>query len=569
MEVMELKANGITVILDYVIAMAEEALIYGFFSRSEFSVRGFAANVSRSPVYVYSGKEIMLKKFVPIDTENFFTKLVNGRENVHHGICISKEIGDKYIFTEASNEIEDIYQFLMKKFNLPLKREWIPYILENAPTQLCKCETTYYGEQQDICSKRLYNCLMTEEELSEIISKGLESRKICISQKEQKDLVFENMDDYFNKYGHTLVSNLDNVLNPLVPLVDRLEEVAFLNRRLYPQQAAIANGLIENMNHNSYGIENMDMGTGKTLVSLAVIEGFFNRRYLKAHPKKTIKEMYSEPSSVKYRNVIMCPSHMVQKWKASIEEDIPYAKVIIIRDLGVLINLKNHGRLREGKEFYILSKDIGKLSYMYKPTPTQKKCREVKQYRCSECNMPRPSDLHSRCTCGSNHWVLVSQKYKKEGLICPECGELLFPADVSNLHLNPERADQHLPLQPIDFAKRTEANKCCRHCGASLWQPSCAPLFSEFFVQPKLHKSEKWIRISHFTNKTRKHRTTAWVYKKEMEEYVLSKEIREEDIEYPKNYGPRKFAPARFINKQLRGFFDFAIFDEVHECEFS
>lgn len=300
-----------------------------------------------------------------------------------------------------------------------------------------------------------------------------------------------------------------------------------------------------------------------------MVEGFFNRRYLKSHPDKTLKDLYLDREAIKFRNFIMCPSHLVEKWAASIQEDIPYARVAIVRGLKELIALKKKGKERTSKEFYIMSKDLGKLSYMYAPIPTQIKYKEVKQYVCEECGEPRPKDLRKRCSCGSNQWYLSPQCYFEEGLICPECGELLFPADVTRLRLDPEKEDRHKALLPLDFASQTSLNRTCRHCGSALWKPSCTPLDQTFFAPKRKKKRQKWIRMSHFANKTRKGRKTAWVYQKDIDEYILVNNIREEDIEYPNVYGPRKYAPARYIKKQLKGFFDVAIIDEAHECESS
>lgn len=572
---MELYVNGISAHLEYAITVAgslgKQALLYAFYHRSESAVRGFAANVGKTTILLYSDDKEVLATFDPCDVDSYFTKLCNGREYVHHGVSISQEIGNRFIITDVEGQINDMYQYLMNHFTLPLLPEWIPFILDNNQGKIKRCLVDCYGENGESKGQDrvVYECLLTDEDLAGIVSNGLKNKKIRISEQEQSDLKFENMDDYFQNYGHTLVENLENKLNPLVPLKERLDDVAFLHKRLFPQQAAIANGLIENMNHRSYGIENLDMGTGKTVISLAVIEGFFNRRYLKSYPEKTLKDLYLDRDAIKFRNIIMCPSHLVEKWASSIEEDIPYAKTVIVRGLKELVALKKRGRERTCKEFYIMSKDLGKLSYMYAPIPSQVKYKEVKQYVCEECGEPRPKDLRKRCSCGSDKWELISQDYYAEGLICPECGELLFPADVIRLRLNPEKEDRHKPLLPMDFATQTAANRTCRHCGSALWQPSCTPLDQTFFAPRNKKKRKKWIRLSHFANKTRKGRKTAWVYQREIDEYILVNNIEEEDIEYPNVYGPRKYAPARYIKKQLKGFFDVAIIDEAHECESS
>ena len=54
----------------------------------------------------------------------------------------------------------------------------------------------------------------------------------------------------------------------------------------------------------------------------------------------------------------MCPGHLVEKWKDSLEKEIPYAKPVIINSFKQLVDLRAAGRERNyGKEFYIISKE--------------------------------------------------------------------------------------------------------------------------------------------------------------------------------------------------------------------
>ena len=76
-----------------------------------------------------------------------------------------------------------------------------------------------------------------------------------------------------------------------------------------------------------------------------------------------------DESLVKYRNLVMCPGHLLEKWKGEIERQIPYAKATIVTDFSQLLELRKRGSQRFGKEFYILSKDFAKLSYSLKPVP--------------------------------------------------------------------------------------------------------------------------------------------------------------------------------------------------------
>ena len=51
-----------------------------------------------------------------------------------------------------------------------------------------------------------------------LISEGLARRNICIAEDKQEALIFHDMDEYFGKYGHTLVDNLEKIIQPLWPV---------------------------------------------------------------------------------------------------------------------------------------------------------------------------------------------------------------------------------------------------------------------------------------------------------------------------------------------------------------
>lgn len=573
---MKLSANGIFVHLDYALAVVsklkKEILIYSCFERSEISVRGYMANVGMVESSLYQdagGGTSKVLMFPKAETVNHYTKLTNGRESLSHGVCISRKINSQYIVTTEQDYEQDIYNLLMNHFSLPLLPEWIPYLLEAGVEHLLKCEAVIYGRvPQGLEGAVVYENLMDETILRELVSEGLRSKKIYISKQAQLPLAFENMDEYFKKYGHSLVANLEKKLDPLVPLKETVDEIAFLHKRFYPQQAAIVNGLMECLRHRKNAILNEDMGCGKTLQGMGVIEGFFNAWYLRRHGDKTIKDVYLDKECVKYRNIVYCPSHLVEKWAESIKEEIPYASTIIVRSLKELIRLRKQGKQRTGKEFYILSKDTGKLSYTYTPIPTQVKIKPVRQMVCNDCNTIRRNYMVKECVCKSRSWKVETVGFTKRGMVCPDCGELLFPADIRELKFMEDGGTE--PLQPQDFAVQTQANKNCRFCGAALWQPSCEPLEPKYFFRRKArHKTQKWIKMTHWANKAKKNKRTVWVYKKQEADYIKENDLIPSEISYPRVHGPRKFAPSRYMSKFLRGYFDFAIFDEAHECESS
>lgn len=566
---MRVSANSAFAYVDYVVALKwgairREALVYSCYSRSEMELRSFGANISLGNALLYpeetaQGSNITV--FPKMRMETYHTKLARGKEPLFHSVSLSTAVGEKYILTTEERRNRDIYNWLMNSFDLPLLQEWIPYLLTAGKEQIKEVETVVYGRMQEWMREMVvYEVSLTEAILQELVANGLRNHEIFIARKPQKPLQFDNMDDYFMKYGSSLIANLEKKLNPLVELKDTVDEIAFLDKRLYPQQAAIVNGLMECMRHSTYAFLNEDMGCGKTLQGLGVLEGFFNKMMMEKSGK-SIKEIYLDSSSVKYRNIIMCPPHLVKKWAEEIRKEIPYAKVIIVRDLKELCRLRKRGKKRTCKEFYILSKETGKLSYTYVPLPSQIKRRNAAAIVCKACNQARPVSMPKQCPCGSKEWKVEEYHFKQEGMVCPECGLLLYTADAENYI----PSDDKSPLMPADFATQTRANRICRHCGTPLWQPACEPVNKTFSFKPVRIRKKQWVKMTHWANMAKKNKKSVWVHEKWKQEYIRENGLSEDEITYPKVTGIRKYALSRYIKKYLKGYFDFAIFDEAHE----
>lgn len=566
---MRISANSAFAYVDYIISLRwsaakREAVVYSCYSRSEMELRSFGANISLGDARVYpeeSEQNNDMIVFPRMMMDTYHTKVSKRKEPLHHCVSMSRKIGENYILTTKKRREKDIYNWLMTTFNLPLLEGWVSYLLQAGEELIKEVKVEVYGRELEWMQELIaYEVSLTEEMLQELVANGLQKHEIYITMISQNPLQFDNMDDYFMKYGPSLIENLEKKLNPLVELKETVDEIAFLEKRFYPQQAAIVNGLMECMKNSNYAILNEDMGCGKTLQGMGVPEGFFNRMMMK-RSHKTIQEIYADSSAVKYRNIIMCPSHLVNKWAEAVRKDIPYAKVVIIKGLKELCRLRKRGKKRTGKEFYILSKETGKLSYTYVPLPYQRKCRNVAAVVCKKCKKVKPVSMPKQCDCGCTEWVVREYGFKQEGMVCPECGLLLYSAESEIFEPDAEKK----PLNPVDFATQTRANRICRHCGTPLWQPACEPVNKTFSFKPIKARKKQWIKMTHYANMAKKNKKTVWVHEKWKQEYIMENNLQEDEITYPKVVGVRKFAPSRYIKKYLKGFFDFAIFDEAHE----
>lgn len=307
-------------------------------------------------------------------------------------------------------------------------------------------------------------------------------------------------------------------------------------------------------------------------MAASVIESEAIKKWLKKHPGKTLHDAY-EPGVINYRAIIMAPGHLVKKWAEEIEEEIPYAKTTILQGgIQQLVELRERGKRPRGKEFYILSKDFAKLDSWQSPIPTQVKMKPLSLSICKDClqeegvmRYKKGKGGQGRCpTCNGTNFTpyryLGRMKFK--GLICPGCGELL----LRNKSYDPSAQDfdSKLPeciLTPKNFAVPKEENNVCYHCGIALWGSNAAPIV--YGGLPP--KEPKWYKVTHYSNFSKKSKTSAFVLKGHEADYYSSCITTEGLAEAASSYGPRKLAPAKYIKKYLKGYFDFAVLDEAHK----
>ena len=559
------------------------ALIMGFFHRSSVKVRGIAASLGSKDA------RIGWRSF-KTQSGNGWTGMFRpesmGRDKFLYCIATNKDIGTRYLITTSTMLHKDVYDFLMNNYKLPLLREWVPIILEELKKQ-CKAyplslEYTLPDNpvnielNRNVVSVKDIICYdfgeLTNDGLSDVVSSLLRSRKICITRNVMKPLEIESFDDYITRYGSSMADNLTKRLNPLSPLKPNVDTLALKYKSLYPQQAACVNGILAmRKNGIKYAVMNQGMGVGKTIQAIATVEGAKVEDYLKKNPHKTLRDAY-EPDAINYRVIIMAPGHLVEKWASEILEEVPYAKVVTGCGLSDFVSLRASGIKPSGREFYIMSKDTAKLDTLRSPIPTQVKSMKFCLDICKDCaeeegkiQYKKGNGTDAKCpACKGNNFIpfaVSSSTYR--GMVCPSCGQLLIKNkgyDVSK-----DEFYENIPnnvLGPAAFASQKKENSFCYHCNAPLWGGNAKPLMQ---YPGQIHKS-KWTKVSHYTNHAHRGRTSAFVLGGHVDEYrrsiVTDAGWREDDGE---TYGPRKVAPAKYIKKYLKGFFDFCILDEAHK----
>lgn len=546
--------------------------VLSIFDRSNQSVRSVSASLCRGSAFEVDykyGRQRRLGCSYEYKMNSFIYPLRIGKERVTHAMLVSEEIGKRVIITTEKRLHMDVYNFLMKNYKMPLLPAWIPALISELRYRK-NLEMDLHYESEDDCIpvplgtesvplrelKGLLFCNLTEKVLEDAISCLLKCGKIHISPYKQRKLSFKDMDEYFQRYGSGVMTNLQKQLRPVSQHTDEMKYAALKDIRLYPQQISTDMGVVEYFRKKKghYAIFNCGMGTGKTIMGAVAVDAYYNSKAMdKNH--MSLADVLKRPELVSYRCIIMCPPHLVDKWVSEINAQIPYAKAIALTDFSQLVDLRMAGRERKGKEIYVMSKDFGKLTYMDMPAVTQIKRKKIWECVCNRCGMSKPLSYKGKSCqrkeeCDGTYEIKVSP-IRKTGFICPSCGELICtpPRKSGDIFKN--------TLSYFDFLEHNSVNDHCWSCGASLWQPYVRNIGSEARVP-------KWHRVTHYANKAHKGRKTVWLFKGTAEKYFDGTgEMPIADL--GGEGGVRKYAPATFIKKYLKGFFDFAIFDELHQ----
>lgn len=505
----------------------------------------------------------------------YYSPIRRGKEKFYHMVGINETLrggmanGTGRFLTTRDRAADSFYDWLMENYSLPLMRKWAEelygYCRENGylidDTEVYRSKNTHTsmiewgGEKVDIGRLTVVSVSgLTPQKLQTVVKELFSLGRICITQTRQEKLEFKDMDQYFQKYGAKLVENLKSQIQPLAELDGEVKDFTLKHLWMYPQQAAQVNGGISLIEKNRYLIMNHGMGTGKTLCGAALCEGYFGRKWLKSHPGKTLKDLYMDPDNLAYRNIVMAPGHLVKKWAREIEENIPYSHVEILDDFSKLIQLREGGRTRQGREWFVVSKDFGKLSYQEKPAPTKMRKRPVYLKKCRKCRASIET-VQNYCTrCGEDVPVFFQTTgEQRNGMICPDCNRLLFSSG-SDVEKELGEEDRTGILLPSDFATHTTSNDECFYCGAKLWTPNVKNIGTQ--------SESVWKRVTAWSNKAHKGKKTLWIHEDYVTETVQDLELEVISIKEAK--GVRKFSPTLFIKKYMRGFFDIAIFDEAH-----
>ncbi len=526
-----------------------------------------------------------------------FIRQVTVRKQRYWGILLISRDRET-VYAVEGKEGESFHAFLMERFQIPLLPEWSSHLvrrLEESGRIRVECLRENNGDDKipgDLFPEGGLSIInvrfLTEQDVLNAVQGLMVEGKISVAERINSATAVSNLEEYFREYREEILAEQRERVKPLTELKGTMDNVAFLRRRLYPQQVDAVRAADAVLKENHAVLLAQEMGTGKTLEALALVEARENGKRMKAG--KSLPELLADPDAVNYRVLIQGPPHMVEKYRREIEGDVVNARCMILDSEEKALALERAGTPR-GKEFYILSKEQAKLRYQEMPGPSRVVRRRIQYKVCNRCGKRHlaPGDKCPYCgehgwhftvmcatcgevfpapggkcpRCGSRHIrpadvlpgsaVLANSRGKDvcipkaEGMACPCCGQVLLP--LMNLTGREAR-----PLMPEDFSKKSSRNAVCFWCGESLWQPHVRNLGTK--------RLSAWVAARRYVNKAHKSQTTEWVLRSRAAAY--KRLAGEEFIGFAEvEGGPRKVDLATILARKAR--FGYLILDEVQD----
>lgn len=467
-------------------------------------------------------------------SSDFGHLVVNKRDSIEE-LADNNELLKAYIYIRDLSELEaKLYDKLYDNTSIPLVEEWMSYmkeeLMKNKYLRQLNIDTIYKERPFEV-----FRLQVSKTQLLNIVQSGIREHNINVNNTTENSELMgftDGLDSYLNVFGDTLAQRIqesftpkfDPAMNNYDEFVNNYDDSCFHNGiELYNAQKATIQAAVNNLKVNNVTFVIGEMGCGKTAVGSGIAY---------AH--------YGKKSGM--TNVVMCPSHLVEKWKREVERLVPNAKGYIIREIGDLINIerkiKNKNKIEN--TFLILSKETAKFSYETRPAGV---------------------------------WSRIKNTY-----ICPCCGQPLTKKE----RIGSGRAARTIEknFEMLDFQNQLVYNSYCQNevrvyntktskfdtkkCNTALWVPLNKEDKKTGWL--KLGK-EGWVMKKHVEDLFNEFTAKQTVTKKEGELFKKIVDARNAIADGEEMKGlkaPRKYSIAKYIRERFAGNIDYMLADEMH-----
>lgn len=471
-----------------------------------------------------------------------YAHLVANRRDSIETLNNDNELLTSYIYVrntvdgpELESELHSkVFDKLYANTSIPIMENWMPQLVSIFIRRNCLRELTILS-MHDPKPFRAYKLEISKAQLLEIVQTALRDGTIRIGENRTASELMEcieGLDSYLNIFGDTLAHKIQESFEPkfdpqkdeYTEWVNYYDDSCYHNGiEIYNAQKATIQAAVNNLEKNNVTFVISEMGTGKTLMGSGIAYAH--------HKKKT-----------GMTNVVMCPSHLVEKWKREVERLVPNAKAYIVTNIKELIEIerKVKGKYKSEHTFVILSKETAKFSYETRPCAVWSRTKNT--FVCPCCGQP----LTKKERVGTGRSATVIER------------------DFDKLDMLSQLAYNSTCMNKIKVFNKQTRKWEEQPCNTSLWAPFNKEDKNTGWI--KLGKSG-WIMEKHIDELFNEFISKNTLTKKEGELFAKLAEVKNtlDDGEELKGIkAPRKYSIAKYIRERFKGHIDYFICDELH-----
>lgn len=464
--------------------------------------------LKQQPIYKFGSNNIM-------NPGSFFFYSDKNFDDLRESITFSEEVPESIC--------DQFYNVVQKYTDIPFLREWSAYVLKETWRNHAFSSTISCHWKSDTPDIFPIDYQLDVDEIKNVISKGLRSFDISIPGSNHVTSInlsnVTTLDDYLNTFSTELSNKVQQSFQPLFnPATDtfdkelqKCDDLTQYRRNitLLHDQKSVVNAVCKRLDKAYSAIIVGNMGSGKTVMSIASVY----THSMMHHKKYT-------------NNIVMCPGHLVNKWKRELQDTYPCSEVVICDGLNSFITdvePKLKDTHRHTNLFVVMSKDSAKGEFEEQPVVFAEK-----------------ADIYH------------PNFYKYH---CPSCGKT---------YIEDMRTQRIVYFPPDKFAKKTNKTAFCPHCGGPLWAPSLGAK-SRYIKIPEFGWLERTVAESLYTNKYRDIDSLGNLpTKKERQLAAAIIQYHDDDTLF-KPQVSRKYSLAKYIYRNFRNRIDYFIADEMHQ----
>ena len=318
-----------------------------------------------------------------------------------------------------------------------------------------------------------------------------------------------NVTGYLNTFGVTVA---DRIRDQFVPIFDPAREplsyeVLRINDyimqkagySLYDVQLAVAEAVKRQLDRKKTALIIAECGSGKTKIgstALGALHGLW------AAQKKDGRG--------KSFGIVMCPSHVTQKWVREIGETLPDTYAMVVHSITELDRLYTLYKQGDKSVYAVFSKERARDGYMRYPA--------------------------------------VRWNERRRAFLCPDCDAVI------EMEISEDGTRYAVPADQFFFQKEHKKNHVCPNCGAPLWSA----------VNPD--RQMEWVKIGEY-GWVHRYGAEAHLKRTKNARVVdqLAQIMQDPEGYYPIRGAQRRYPLSTYIKKKLRGRIDSFLCDELHE----